>query len=263
MDTHMEKYFQNLGFSKKETEIFLCLSKHGSLSISLLSEKTGIGRTGLYYLLPGLIKRGVVRKQISGKRLSYSIAGQDAFIQNLEESIAALRDFAEERKRQKEHFELSIFTKKKDLAQVMRKMLALEKGEVIYSLEGDETIRWMGGVEESNSNWQKECERKGIVLKAVGSESAVNSVLKNWSPKILKNMTRRSISPKIIANQILKNYQIMLVAYRDEVIIFIPSASTVAWIRNGELSDSVKAIIDFMYDSGTYVKLNELIKNRV
>lgn len=64
----MKKNLANIGFSNKEIEVFLGIHSHGRISPADLANKTGINRTTIYSISKELIKRGVIREDITSSQ---------------------------------------------------------------------------------------------------------------------------------------------------------------------------------------------------
>ena len=76
-------------------------------------------------------------------------------------------------------------------------------------------------------------------------------------------MTNRSVSPKIIKDSDLPNFKISIIAYQDTTLIFLIQNNVAISIKNQEISDSFKDLIDLVYSQGRYVDINEEIKNKI
>jgi predicted transcriptional regulator len=63
---------KELGFSDKETEIYLALLEQGRLTPAKIAQSTGINRTTVYSSVQELIEKGLVTENRSEKTLQYS-----------------------------------------------------------------------------------------------------------------------------------------------------------------------------------------------
>lgn len=264
MNNEIKNDLKKLGLSDKEIRVYANLINSKPLNISELSKATGIKRTGLYYILPGLLKRGLAQKVVLGKRFYYSASELDSYADNLLSAGARIKKYASKIINYKKEFSVEVATQKEQLADLINKTLQLKKGEIIRSIESPQSIEIIGNNFVGTSKyWQKLCGEKGIVLKGVGMESSLKNLLDMWPKEVLKNMTNRSVSPKIINDNDLPNFKISIIAYEDTTLIFLLQNNIAISIKNQDISDSFKDLIDSVYSQGRYVNLNEKIMNKV
>jgi len=64
--------FQNLGFSDKESEIYIILLKSGTATAGDISRKTNINRTTVYDILENLMQKGLVSKYKKGGKTFFN-----------------------------------------------------------------------------------------------------------------------------------------------------------------------------------------------
>ena len=264
MNNEIKNDLEKLGLSNKEIRVYANLLNSKTMNMSELSNSTGIKRTGLYYILPGLLKRGLAQKNVLGKRFYYSAGELDSCAEDLLSAGARLKKIASESKRDKKEFKIEIATKKEQIAKIINKTLQLKKGEIIRSIESSQSIEIVGkNFVGTSKYWQKLCAEKGIVLKGVGMDSSLKNLLEMWPKEVLKNMTNRSVSPKIIKDSDLPNFKISIIAYQDTTLIFLLQNEVAISIKNQDVSDSFKDLIDMVYSQGIYVDLNEEIRNKI
>jgi len=67
----IKQVLQNLGLSPLETQVYLSLITHGRMSVSSISQDTGVYRPTIYRVLPTLIENGLVSSIIIKKRKLY------------------------------------------------------------------------------------------------------------------------------------------------------------------------------------------------
>lgn len=264
MNNEIKKDLGNLGLSDKEIRVYFSLLNSKSLNISDLSKATGIKRTGLYYILPNLLKRRLIQKVIEGKRFYYSTSELDSYAEDLLTSGMRLKKFASERKKPKDEIKVEVAIKKEQVAKIINKVLQIKKGEIIRSIESPDSVKITGNkFFGTNKYWQRLCTEKGIILKGVGMESSLKNLLEFWQRGVLKNMTDRRVSPKIISDEILPNFKISIIAYQDTTLIFLLQNNVAISIKNQNVSDSFKDLIDLVYSQGKYMNLNEEIRKKI
>lgn len=264
MEDKIKNDLEKLGLSNKEIRVYCILINSESLNISELSKITGIKRTGLYYILPNLLKKGLAQKNIIGKRFYYSAGEFDSYAEDILSVGARLKKFASEKKKNNNEPKIEVATKKEQIAKMINKTLQLKRGEIIRSIESPKSTKLIANnFFGTNKYWQKSCTEKGIVLKGVGLKSSLKNLLEFWQEEVLKNMTDRSVSPSLLEDNELPNFNISIVAYQDTTIIFLLQNSVAISIKNQNISDSFKDLIDLIYSQGKYVNLNEEIRNKI
>src|SRR3989338_6971833 len=63
---------QACGFSEDEVRVYIATLELGADSITHIAKKAGIKRPKAYYVMDGLVKKGVVVKQPKNKRMLFS-----------------------------------------------------------------------------------------------------------------------------------------------------------------------------------------------
>lgn len=264
MNNEIKNDLKKTGLSDKEIHVYFSLLNSKSLNISELSKETGIKRTGLYYILPDLLKRGLVQKTLEGKRFYYSANEFESYAEDLLLAGMRLKKFASESKKSKVEVKVEVATKKEQIAKMINKVLQIKKGEIVRSIESPDSVKITGdNFFGTNKYWQRLCTEKGIVLKGVGMESSLKNLLEIWPKEVLKNMTNRSVSPKIIGDEILPNFKISIVTYQDTTLIFLLQNNVAISIKSQDVSDGFKDLVDLVYSQGKYVNLNEKIRNKI
>jgi len=80
------KYDQlkQLGFSEKESAVYLAILELGETTVSKIAERSSINRTTLYDVLPSLVKRGLVSKSGGTKKETYAPQPPEKLLSMLE-----------------------------------------------------------------------------------------------------------------------------------------------------------------------------------
>ena len=79
-----EKIIQQLGLNEREAKIYLATLELGGETIKRIAEKASLERTGTYYLIEGLIEKGLMSRSFRGKRKIY-LASEPKKLVGLEE----------------------------------------------------------------------------------------------------------------------------------------------------------------------------------
>lgn len=81
----IEEYFEQLGFTRNESSIFLALAEVGKSTASLLAKRVGIPRTTAYSVLESLVQKGVVSLEQKGSSTFYSCNKPVSLLRMIEE----------------------------------------------------------------------------------------------------------------------------------------------------------------------------------
>jgi DNA-binding Lrp family transcriptional regulator len=207
---------------KTEQKILEILSTQKEVSISQLALRIKISRTSIYNALKKLLTKKLIVK--------------DNYNYGLNKNITTSP--------------LSIYTDSNILIEkLMKELLTLKRGEIIYSIEADSEIRTL--VKDRNwfLKWQNKIIKNGIVLKGVGSNNGL-LLLKNILNENEKSKLKgRSGSARFIPTEI--NTHINLVVFRNSTVLFSRKLNIFQRIDNKNISDTFRIIIDSLYLSGS------------
>jgi sugar-specific transcriptional regulator TrmB len=121
------KIFEELGFTKVETEIYLQLVKHDELSASEIATKVKISRTYVYDALEHLLEKGVINYVLKNNRKKFKCLDYSKLI-----------DFIENKKR-------TLDAQKKEVKDLILEFKSYEKKETnvprVEVLEGAEGLK--------------------------------------------------------------------------------------------------------------------------
>lgn len=67
----MEQLLRNLGLGEKEIQVFLTITKAGSITASEISDLTGINRTTVYAVAKDLLKLGIIGEDIAARKHTF------------------------------------------------------------------------------------------------------------------------------------------------------------------------------------------------
>ena len=81
----IEKSLEDVGLSRQEAKIYITVLKLGMPKASIIAQKTGMARGGVYYTLKLLKEKGFISEVIKSGVLYYSAATPDNLIVKLEE----------------------------------------------------------------------------------------------------------------------------------------------------------------------------------
>jgi len=148
----IEDIIKQIGLNEREARIYLATLELGGETIKRIAEKAGLERTGTYYLIEGLIEKGLVSSSFRGKRKIYLASEpkkllilEEQKLRNLKEALPDLEAIAnlkpikprirfyEGKDGLKELYEDSLKTTKK-LPEKEREILAYASAESVFSL---------------------------------------------------------------------------------------------------------------------------------
>ncbi len=206
---------------KTEQKILEILSTQKEMSISQLALKIKISRTSIYSALKKLLTKKLIVK--------------DGYNYGLNKNITPSP--------------LSVYTDSNILIEkLMKELLTLKKGEIIYSIEADSEIKTL--VKDKNwfLKWQNTIVKNGIILKGVGSNNGLLLLKNILNEKEKSKIKERSGSARFIPTEI--NTHINLVVFRNSTVLFSRKLNIFQRIDNKNISDTFRIIIDSLYLSG-------------
>lgn len=146
---------RRLGLTDGEIKVYLALLETGRAPITLISVKTKLNRTGLYDLIEGLVKKGLVSFVFEEKKKYYQAAKPQRILEYLEEKKQELtseetilkvlvKELSKIRSRREEQLNVEIYRGKKGIKTILEDVFEECK-------KGDEVLAFgLGG-----SNFEK------------------------------------------------------------------------------------------------------------
>ena len=206
-----------------EERIFGLLQKSKQLSVSEISKKLNIARTSIYNSLGSLIKKNIIIKDNFLYSLRDNSYSKHEFIQN--NPLIAIDSFFDE-------------------------LLSLKKGDIIYSIETDEEIKFLFNNRNSFLNWQKKISAKEVILKGIGSLSALQyfkQALSNDENSVIKT---RSGSARFIDEPLSGSCTLVII--KDSVVFLSRSKRFFNRIDNHYIAGFLKDVVDRIYTELDY-----------
>ncbi|OGM93361.1 hypothetical protein A2333_02865 [Candidatus Wolfebacteria bacterium RIFOXYB2_FULL_49_7] len=197
---------------------FLASQTQGA-SISRIAKEVRLARTSIYNATRSLIQKEL----ISQSRLTYRLADerlQHHGVKHVAQATDQIRSLLEE-------------------------MLSLRKGDIVYSIESDEEIRYLLHKEAGLLKWQQAIAVKGIVLKGVGSTEALHLFRSIVEEALKTSIKRRSGSARFMAGRITGSC--ILTSFRDSVVFFSRKENFFHRIDNAEVAKFTQGVIDILY----------------
>ena len=169
---------------------FLAPRKRGA-SISEISRGVDLARTSIYDAAESLIGKKLLTKD----GFDYDLADR---------KLRKHKDSRSEAKGQ--------------ISVLLKEMLELERGDIIYSIESDEEIEYLLREEKGLLKWQGAVAEKGIVLKGVGSPRALSLFRSIMDEKLSREIKKRSGSARFTAEGIPG--PCILVSFKNSIVFF-------------------------------------------
>lgn len=130
---------------------------------------------------------------------------------------------------------------------LLEEILLLKRGEIIYSIKSDEEIEYLLRKESGLPKWQREVADKGIVLKGIGSTSALRLFRSIADEPLKKELRRRSGSARFATEMI--GGACMLASFRDSIVFFSRKKNFFYRIDNEEVARFTQKVIDLLYQT--------------
>ncbi len=202
--------------STEEKIVFLLESQHKKMSISEISKEVQLARSSIYRSIRSLINKEVVIKE----QFKYFLT-LDGLVQSKK------------------------YVFKEKIEDLLKEMLSLKKGEIIYSIESDEEIEYLFKKEKGLLNWQKNIADKGIVLKGIGSIRALSFFRSIQSKNLNAQIKRRSGSARFIVETL--SGPCILVSFRSSIIFFSRKNKYFYRIDDINVSRFIQIVIETLY----------------
>jgi len=196
-----------------------------ALSISAISKHIKLARTSIYNATRSLVKKHLVQKK--------------GFIYSLHEQLSEKL--------------LENISPSEQINLLMKELLELKKGEIIYSIESDEEIRALFKTPKELMHWQKTVAERGIVLKGIGTKNAARILRTMASKELMKHIQKRSGAARFTGEHI--KAACTLVSFKDSVVFFSRKQSFFYRIDDSEVSKFVQSVIDLLYGHLEYQQI--------
>jgi sugar-specific transcriptional regulator TrmB len=223
---------ENIGLSSLEAQVYLSLVTHGRMSVSLLSQDTGIYRPTIYRILPMLVENGLVSCIIVKKRKLYLAEDPSRLsklITNKKNDLeAVLPDLSRMFGSIQTKPVISFYEGKKSIQHIYETMTdRLKKGEAFYRYESPRDHKIL-------RNYYPELYRKrtGGLDGEIEKFVITNEVTEKDR---LKRLTRHT---RYIPGDIdAFDYNISQVIYKDTVMFIDYDTETATVIQNKRFAD--------------------------
>jgi HTH-type transcriptional regulator, sugar sensing transcriptional regulator len=170
-----QKELLEIGFSRKESNVYLALLELGPSTASQISRKAGINRTTSYDILESLAYGGLVNPIGEAKIKKYSAENPSKVLKFLENKINKFRDQHEKAK------------------QLLPQLLS------IYNIKEKPKVRFYEGNEGMKEAFEDTLNAKGEILAYAVGEDMFKALSEKYFKSYFKKRVLRGIKVRVIA----------------------------------------------------------------
>ena len=242
------KILTDIGFSKKEADIYIALLELGETAPSIIAKKTDIKRPTVYITLENLKKRGIVSHKKKKNALYYSainpkvlLEDQNRRVKNLEKTIPKLLTLKD---RYNISPQISIFEGEEGVIHVMEDSLT----------STDEILCWSSAgralkedyFKEYHSQYVKKKNKKNIFIRGLFLYEKKGLQFKKLSEKEKREIYLIPKEKFNFENEInIYNDKLSIISYKDKMGVII---------QNAAIADTQRSIFNFAFE---YAKMLE------
>lgn len=257
---------EQIGLSKKETEVFVTLLEKGALTATILSREVGRPRTSVLLELESLKKKGFVERIKVGGHFEWVTSSLDHIDTSVSEkyemfknTLPSLRGILKTQSAGKK-FSIKIFSGSSGLLKAYYRLLELPKGERIYYFEGTQSVKSKVSMrDQSLIKWQNAFRLSGIIIEVLGSSSSLREVHTKKGKEVLQAHKDRLIVAYDLPEQFI-NFPCDIAILPSTVLIFIPKQDTAIVIDSEELAISLKKIFEGLKTIARKVDSNRVVE---
>ncbi len=178
----IKETLEELGFSDKEADVYLAMTKLDQATASSIAKETGIIRTTVYDILEGLMQKGLISKvKKSGKTYYYSLS-PDKLIDYLE--------------REKREFSKKVDLQKEKVSKIMPKLVSIQN---LHSVNKPK-VRFYEGEKGMREAYEDSLQADGII-RAYANVEEMHKGLPNFFPEYYERRAEAGIHIRAILPQ--------------------------------------------------------------
>jgi len=230
-----QESLQEIGLTKKESEIYLTLLRLGTSLVSGIVKETNLNRTYVYDRLNKLIQKGVVSYKIQSGKKYFQAVSPNKLLEQLKEKEENFRDILPQllsMTKEKEKINIEIYKGKEGLKSLLQDILK-EKKEVYI-------LGFTGSVAKNLEFFYPHFQNKRIKL-GIKRKILVDYQLKN-SEILKEKLTEYKVLPKEYQNP--SGTWI----YGNKIVIFIPEEEIYAiFIESEKVSQQYRNYFYFLW----------------
>jgi len=173
--------FQNLGFSDKESEIYIILLKSGTATAGDISRKTNINRTTVYDILENLMQKGLVSKYKKGGKTFFNTFEPKHLLTYLD--------------REKEEYAKRIEKQKEKTQQLLPQIISLQNLK-----NAKPKVQFFEGEKGMREAYEDTLDSKEIIL-AYANVETMHKGLPNFFPEYYARRAKNKVFIRAILPQ--------------------------------------------------------------
>ena len=242
------KLFQDIGFSKGETKVYLALLKIGETTTGPLAKESEVSASKVYKILDKLIKKGLVGHIINGSTKYFSALNprrileyMDQKEQDLKQKKSEIEKLIPTREAEREAVKkpkAAVFEGFKAITNFFKNILDdLEKGEEYYVI-GANYAKNYPGAKEFFHNYHRQRVKKGIKVKMLGNHETKDG---------LKKIIYKDSEIRYLPQKFVSNMQITFYKRKAFIIIWEAKYPTAFLVDSGEAANSFKSYFDTLW----------------
>ena len=238
----LEQILQNIGFTDKESRIYLASLEIGSAPASDIAKKAQLNRVTAYEILKKLVHQGLARTYIKNKIKYFSVIEpkillnkQKDYLSNFEKSLPELESVY---KKSPNKPKISFYEGPEFLKNVYEATLN-NKEKVIYDITNAEALLKTLPLEYHKEYWEKRL-KKGIKAKVIAPDSEKGKWTKEEGKKVNRETRLFDQKKYNIPNEIVVwDNKIALSSFSNKISVIIEDV---------EIAQSIKTIWQMVWD---------------
>ena len=244
---------KKLGLTDGEIKVYLALLELGRAPITLISNRTKLNRTGLYDIVEGLVKKGLVSFVFEEKKKYYRAAKPQRIMEYLkvkQESLAKeesnikklVQELSKVKSLNEEFTNVEVFKGKKGFKTILEDVFQeCKKGDEVlaFGLGGSNFVKFLGDYYH-HYIFKHVSKKYGIKFRAIFNESEKDEDYLKEVGKI----------PLTKAKFVFKKYEMPTQTriYGDKVVIFILEKDpTAILIQDKKVADGYRYFFEFLW----------------
>lgn len=258
-----KKDLKILGLKDKEKIIIQTLKDFGRLRPTDLAEKTGVKRTTVNFLLPKLLKQGLINKVKIKRHYEWLINDRDKInklISNLygyfmTEDITEIINLPPD-------IGVEVFRGKKNILAAYEKVLEAGYNSRVFAIQGNRSALAAKNLEKSYlNNIQNKFREYKIILEGIFGEKSL-SYFKDLSLELLKIYENRLVVC-YVAPDSLVDFDLDILIFKKMVIMINFEKNLVLIIKNEAIYSVILNLFEALKMVSIKINLNDYIKKLI
>ena len=178
----IKETLEQLGFSSKEVDVYLAITKLDQTTASHIAKETNLNRTTIYDILEDLMQKGLVSKIKKANKTHYYSLPPDKLLEYLE--------------REKRDFSKKIDLQKEKINKIMPKLISIQN---LHSINKPK-VRFFEGEKGMREAYEDSLQADGLI-RAYANVEEMHKGLPNFFPEYYKRRSEADIHIRAILPQ--------------------------------------------------------------